>query len=143
MVGLGAAVATASSVQTWYPQLTKPWFTPPDWLFGPAWVTLYALMGVASYLVWLRVDEGEDGEAAGALWWYVAQLGVNAAWSPAFFGAQSPFLGLAVIVPLFGLIVVTMQAFWRISRWAGMLMVPYLAWVGYATALNAAVYLMN
>ena len=77
------------------------------------------------------------------MWWYAAQLGVNAAWSPAFFGAQSPFLGLAVIIPLFGLIVVTMQAFWRISRWAGVLLVPYLAWVGYATALNAAVFLMN
>jgi tryptophan-rich sensory protein len=141
IVGALAGFATMSSVNDWYPTLEKPWFTPPDWLFAPAWITLYTLMGIASFLVWRQ--GWAHGEVRWALGLYAVQLALNAAWSPAFFGAQSPGLGLLVIVPLLIAVVATTRQFWSVSTTAGAMMVPYVAWVAYATALNSSVWWLN
>ena len=141
IAGIIGAVSTASSVDTWYPTLDKPWFTPPNWLFAPAWITLYTLMGIAAYLVW---SEGWDQSAVRiALAAYGIQLVLNAVWSPAFFGMQSPSLGLFVIVPLWLAIVVTIYLFAQVSSVAAWLMAPYILWVTYAAALNFEIWRLN
>lgn len=140
-VGLVAAWATRQSVDTWYPTLAKPWFTPPDWVFAPAWTLLYALMGIAAALVWRL---GRDRTVVQrALVWFGVQLVLNAGWTLVFFGMQSIAGGLVVIVLLWGAIAVTMTAFLRLNRWAGGLLVPYLLWVTYAAALNVGLAWAN
>lgn len=139
--GIIGAIATASSVREWYPTLEKPWFTPPNWLFGPAWVTLYTLMGIAAYLVW---QQGwSQGVVKAALVLYGIQLVINAVWSPVFFGMRAPTAGLIVIAVLWVAIVVTMVWFARVSTAATWLMAPYLAWVTYAAALNFEIWRLN
>jgi tryptophan-rich sensory protein len=140
-VGLVAGWVTQTSVTTWYPTLVKPSFTPPNWLFAPAWTLLYALMGVAAFLVW-RVWT-DDTASQKALVLFGLQLVLNGAWSFAFFGAQSPMLGLIVITALWGVLAWTTERFFRIRRAAGALLVPYLAWVSYAWALNAGIWWLN
>ena len=140
-VGLLAAWATQTSVTTWYPTLTKPGFTPPDWLFGPVWTVLYAMMGVAAALVWQR--RTEDTTSQSALVLFGVQLLLNGGWSFAFFGARSPGLGLIVIVALWGALAWTTERFFRVRAAAGWLLVPYLLWVTYAGALNLSIWLLN
>jgi len=140
-VGLLAGWATQTSVTTWYPALTKPSFTPPNWVFAPAWTLLYALMGLAAFLIWrcgLR-----HVRVRNALIAFGVQLALNAGWSFAFFGARSPALGLIVILFLWGALVWTLDRFFRIRTAAGWLLVPYLAWVTYALALNATICGLN
>jgi len=139
-VGLIAGIATQSSVQTWYPTLTKPFFTPPGWLFAPVWIALYAMMGVAAWMVWTR---GASAKRQRALGWFAVQLVLNALWSIIFFGMQAPGGGLITIVVLWGAIAVTMRDFLRLRRTAGWLLGPYLLWVTYAAALNGAIWWMN
>lgn len=140
-VGLLAGWATQTSVTTWYPTLAKPGFTPPNWVFAPVWTLLYALMGIAVFLVWrcgfhrLRVRR--------AITAFGIQLLLNAGWSFAFFGARSPTLGLVVIIFLWATLAWTVDRFFRIRAAAGWLLVPYLLWVTYALALNAAIWGMN
>lgn len=138
--GLGA-MFTTPNLRPWYASLHKPGFTPPNWVFGPAWTTLYLLMATAAWLVWRQ--RGGLAPARRELSWFAFQLALNFAWSPAFFGMQSPALGLAVIVPLGLAIAATTLAFWRVTAAAGALMLPYLAWVGYATALNFELWRLN
>lgn len=140
-VGLLAAWATQTSVTTWYPTLTKPGFTPPDWLFGPVWTVLYAMMGVAAALVWQR--RTEDTTSQSALVLFGVQLLLNGGWSFSFFGARSPGLGLIVIVVLWGALAWTTERFFRVRAAAGWLLVPYLLWVTYAGALNLSIWLLN
>jgi tryptophan-rich sensory protein len=140
-VGVVAAVATQASVQTWYPTLAKPFFTPPDWLFAPVWIVLYAMMGVAAAFVW-RLGTGERGVQV-ALAVFVAQLVLNAAWSLVFFGARSITGGLVVIAVLWLALAATAWLFFGLRPLAGWLLVPYLAWVSYALALNAALWRLN
>jgi tryptophan-rich sensory protein len=140
-VGALAGVATRSSVDTWYPTLAKPGFTPPDWLFAPVWITLYAMMGVAAGLVWTK--RADASAAQSALVAFGVQLVLNAAWSVVFFGAQSIGGGLLVIVPLAAAIAETMRRMWPLSRLAAGLLVPYLGWVLYATALNLGLWVLN
>ena len=140
-VGLLAAWITQTSVTTWYPALTKPGFTPPNWLFGPVWTVLYAMMGVAAALVWQR--RTEDTLSQSALVLFGVQLLLNGGWSFAFFGARSPGLGLIVIVALWGALAWTTERFFRVRTAAGWLLVPYLLWVTYAGALNLSIWLLN
>jgi tryptophan-rich sensory protein len=140
-VGLLAAWPTQAAVATWYPTLTKPSFTPPDWLFAPVWTTLYAMMGIAAVLVWWR--RTEDATSQGALVLFGVQLVLNGAWSFAFFGARSPSLGLVVIVALWGALAWTTERFFRVRPAAGGLLVPYLLWVTYAAALNLGIWVLN
>lgn len=136
--GLGALV-TISSVQSWYQTINKPFFTPPSWVFGPAWTTLYLLMGIALFLIW----KSNHPMKKTALWLFGIQLFLNGIWSPAFFGLESPILGLFVIVPLWIMIVVCIRVFFPINKISSYLMVPYLLWVSFATALNAGIWYLN
>ncbi len=141
-VGGGALVGLLSNGgdSSWYLALDKPAWTPPSWVFGPAWTTLYALMGVAAWLVWQR---GGWAAQRAALGLFAVQLVVNFAWSPVFFNAQRPVLALVDIVVLWLLVALTIRAFAGVSRPASLLLLPYLVWVSYATALNAAIVRAN
>jgi tryptophan-rich sensory protein len=127
----------------WYDQLSKPFFAPPDWLFGPAWSVLYLLMAIAFYLVWKKWP-AKEAKMAMAL--YLAQLALNVVWSFLFFGQQSAagiMLGLVEIFVLLAMVGLTTYRFYQVDKRAGYLLVPYLVWVAFATCLNAAIWLMN
>ncbi len=124
----------------WYASLAKPAWTPPGAAFGPVWTALYALMGIAAWLVWRR--EGFRGSIL-ALTLFLAQLVLNAAWTWLFFGLQRPGLAFLEIAVLWAMILAVTASFWRESRVAGALMLPYLAWVGFASFLNFAIWRMN
>lgn len=141
LVGITAGLATSAGTREWYPTLTKPAFNPPAWIFAPVWTALYLAMGLAAWLVWRRLGEAPAARAALVAFW--AQLALNWAWSFLFFGMRSPLAGLVDIVLLLAAIVVTTALFFRVSAWAGALMIPYLAWVAFATVLNAALWRLN
>ncbi|AFL83503.1 tryptophan-rich sensory protein [Belliella baltica DSM 15883] len=136
--GLGALV-TISSVGSWYQSINKPFFNPPSWIFGPTWTVLYIMMGVSLFLIW----KSNHPFKKKALWLFAIQLLLNAIWSPAFFGLESPILGLLVIVPLWVMILVCIRAFFPIDIWASYLLIPYLLWVSFATVLNASIWYLN
>lgn len=125
--------ATARSLGRWYRALPKPWWNPPDAVFGPVWTLLYLGMAVASWLVWRARDEHD---VSAALVWYAVQLTLNVLWSVVFFGLRRPGAGVVVIVALLASIAVTIATFAPISTVAAVLLVPYLLWVTYATTLN-------
>ncbi len=138
---IGSLAVGGGGFAAWYSMIQKPSFTPPNWVFGPAWTTLYILMGVAAFLVWrkgLRVRAVRI-----ALSWFLVQLVINALWTPVFFGLHRIGLALVVIVLLWAAIAVTMYYFGRVSRVAAVLLVPYLAWVSFATVLNASIWWLN
>jgi len=141
LAGVIGSLATMPAIPTWYAALQKPFFTPPNWLFAPAWTTLYLLMGVAAFLVWRR--GWTESRVKMALSIFIIQLVLNTLWSFAFFGLESPLYGLVVIAALLVLIVLTMVSFFRVSAAAGWLLLPYLLWVSFATALNTAVLILN
>jgi len=138
--GLGNLLSL-SGVTTWYPTLTTPAFNPPGWVFGPVWIPLFALMGVAAWLVWRAGLDRRAVQVALAL--FAVQFGFNVAWSGAFFGLRSPLAGLVVIVALWLAIVATIWAFDRVDRRAALLLVPYLLWVSFATVLNFELWRLN
>jgi tryptophan-rich sensory protein len=140
MAGIIGSFFTFSSIQSWYVFLEKPFFAPPNWLFAPAWITLYTLMGIAAFLVWQK--RGEPGVKK-ALWLYGVQLVLNALWSVIFFGLQNPFLAFLLILALWLLIVLVTVKFWEIRKVAGILFVPYIAWVSFAAILNFAIWRLN
>ncbi|NBV22077.1 MAG: tryptophan-rich sensory protein [Proteobacteria bacterium] len=121
----------------WYRGLAKPEWTPPGWLFGPAWTVLYLLMATAAWRVWQRV-----GWTLPLRCWLI-QLALNAAWTPLFFGLKQPGWAFGEIVLLWLAIAVTLRQFFMVERWAGGLLVPYLLWVTFASALNFAIWRMN
>ncbi|HET7513976.1 MAG TPA: TspO/MBR family protein [Gaiella sp.] len=134
-------LASASGLRDWYDSLEKAPWNPPDWVFGPAWTFLYALMAVAA---WLVARTGLDKTSVRtALVLYVTQLALNLAWSLLFFAARSPGWALVDIVVLDVLVAVTLLAFWRIEPVAGCLLLPYLAWIVFATSLNTWVVMRN
>ena len=139
---IAAAIGGAASIQAgpFYTQLIRPDWAPPPWIFGPVWTALYALMGVAAWLVW-RV--GGFRAAQSALTLFLAQLALNALWSWLFFAWHRGALAFVDILLLWALIIATLIAFWRIRALAGALLVPYLLWVSFATALNHAVWKLN
>ena len=136
---LGAAVV-ATSVDTWYAELAKPPFTPPDHVFGPIWTVFYVLMAIAAWRVWRAADRDTR---RGPLTLFALQLALTLGWTVVFFGLEKIGAALATIVVLDVGVVVTTLAFRSIDRWAGLLMVPYLAWVAFATVLNIAIWRLN
>ena len=129
------------SIPDWYTLLQKPAFTPPGWLFAPVWSLLYLLMGISAFLIWrsgIREFHVREG-----LIIFSIQLILNTLWSYAFFGLKSPLYGLIVIVPLWTAILLSILNFYRISKTAAFLLIPYIIWVSYATALNLSIYLLN
>ncbi len=149
-LALGAALLIAfvpalggvfTGPSAWYEGLAKPSWNPPGWVFGPVWTALYASMGVASWLVWR--ERGRARAVRAALWVYAVQLVLNAAWSPLFFGLRRPDLAMIDIVLLWVTIVATVVLFWRVRPVAGAVLLPYLAWVTFASGLNFAIWRMN
>jgi benzodiazapine receptor len=139
--GLLGAWFTRDGVRNWYPALRKPSFTPPSSIFGPVWTTLYALMGIAVSIVWRRRVEGSASDRALGL--FSAQLILNVLWSYAFFKRRSTGAGLLVIAPLWIFIVLTILAFLPVATIAGLLLIPYLLWTTFATALNLRIWQLN
>jgi tryptophan-rich sensory protein len=140
------SLTTIQNVDGWYADAGKAPWTPPDAVFGPVWTVLYALMSVAAWLVWREPDSPRRRRALGA---YVAQLVLNAVWTPVFFGlypiagAAALWVAFAIIVALDVVVLLTMLRFWRVRRLAAVLLIPYWAWVLYATTLNAAAAALN
>lgn len=141
VVGGLSGFATAKGVSSWYPTLTKPFFNPPAWVFGPAWTLLYIMMGIAAFLVW-REGLATDGVKI-ALTVFVVQLALNGLWSILFFGMHAPGWALLEIIVLWLAILATLVLFWRVVPTAGMLLLPYLAWVSFASVLNASLWWLN
>lgn len=137
--GIIGSIFTFSAIPTWYKTLIKPEFSPPNFLFGPVWTTLFLLMGISVYLIW--TSGKKNIKDALLLFWI--HLFFNTSWSIMFFGLRSPFLGLLNILILWILIVVVVYKFWKINKWSGILLLPYLAWVSFATILNYNIWLLN
>jgi translocator protein len=137
--GLGA-LATATSVDTWFPTLRKPSWNPPPWVFSPVWTLLYILMAIATWRAW-SVGDAFSARRTASL--YSAQLTLNALWSILFFGMRRPDIALAEIFVLLAVLIVILVRYWRIDRVAAALWLPYVAWVSFATALNAAIWSLN
>jgi len=140
LAGSIGSLVTFSSITGWYLTLNKPFFTPPNWAFGPVWLTLYLLMGISLFIVW---NKRLNKKTRPAIQIFGLQLGLNILWSIVFFGFQSISAGLVVIVLMWFAILWTMLRFWKISKPAAWLLVPYIVWVTIATALNAGVWLLN
>ncbi|MFH1387532.1 MAG: TspO/MBR family protein [bacterium] len=141
LVGVIGSFSTAANIPNWYAFLNKPFFTPPNWLFGPAWTLLYILMGIAAYLIWKDgLDKKANQQALGI---FAAQLFFNAIWTPIFFGWHQLFIAFIVIVVLWCFILWTIIRFSRISNIAGWLLAPYILWVTFASALNFGVWWLN
>lgn len=132
---------TAPQIPTWYASLEKPTFTPPNWLFGPVWGTLFILMGISLFLVWRQRTKSIHVKAGLTI--FALQLALNVLWSATFFGLRSPIGGLVVIVALWLAILATIIQFHKVSEIASILLLPYITWVTYAAILNVAFYHLN
>lgn len=141
-IGYLSSVVTRSSVDSWYPTLVKPPFNPPNWVFAPAWTTLYVLMGIAGGLVWQKIEEQPE-EVRKALQFFWIQLALNALWSYLFFGLKNPLLALVEICLLLLMIYETYLKFSKINKGAGYLFIPYILWVSFALILNASIWWLN
>ena len=124
----------------WYAALAKPAWNPPNWIFGPVWTALYTLMAVAAWRIWRQAGFGGAGVALGL---FIVQLVLNALWSYLFFGLHRIDWALADILALWAAILAVLVLFWRLQAAAGALLVPYLAWVGFAAVLNHALWALN
>lgn len=141
LAGVVGSLFTAPSIAGWYAGLAKPPFNPPNWLFAPVWTALYALMGLAAWLVYERGSR--KPEARPALTVFAVQLVLNTLWSIVFFGAHQIFAAAVVIVLLWAAILWTVRLFGRISKAAACLLVPYILWVSFASVLNVSLYVLN
>lgn len=139
-VGAVAGFLTASSVQGWFSTIIKPSFNPPNWVFAPAWTTLYLLMGIAFFLIW-KLPASPLRKKAMII--YFIQLTLNFLWSFGFFYLHKPGLALINIAALWVMIIITMIAFGKLSKTAAWLLLPYLLWVSFATALNFSIWQLN
>lgn len=134
------ATAVFVSTNGWYAELAKPAWNPPNWIFGPVWTVLYAMMAVAAWRVWLHGGWTRQKKALGL---FLLQWALNALWTPLFFGLHRPGWALAEILVLLVAILATIREFWRVERLAGALLLPYSAWVAFASVLNWAIWRMN
>ncbi len=140
LAGIIGSIFTFISVKTWYANLIRPGWNPPSWLFGPVWIILYILMGVAAYFVWQNKD---IPLAKLALFFYGLQLLLNALWPIIFFGFKNPGLAFIEIIILSIFIIITTVLFWKINTHAGILLLPYILWTLFATFLNYAIWRLN
>lgn len=140
---LGAGVIgsffTVSSIPTWYAAINKPIFSPPNWVFAPVWTVLYILMGISLYFV--LISKSKLQQIGIVL--FLIQLGLNALWSFVFFGLRNPAVAFVEIIVLWITIFLTIKVFYKISKVAGSLLIPYILWVTFATALNGMIVLLN
>jgi benzodiazapine receptor len=141
LAGAVGSIFTTPAIPGWYAGLAKPPFNPPNWVFAPVWTILYALMGMAAYLVYEQ--RAKTGAGRKALAVFGAQLILNALWSIVFFGAHAILGGIVVIVLLWAMILASIWLFAKISKAAAALLVPYILWVSFATVLNISLYALN
>jgi tryptophan-rich sensory protein len=134
------SVATFPAIPNWYASLDKPWFNPPNSIFGPVWTVLYTLMGISLYLVWTAKTKQSKRRA---YIFFGVQLVLNSLWSIVFFGLQQLWPAVAVIAGLWLAIAATMYFFWPISRRAVYLLLPYIAWVTFASILTISIAALN
>ncbi|MCR4263605.1 MAG: tryptophan-rich sensory protein [Candidatus Roizmanbacteria bacterium] len=137
---------TMSAIPTWYAQLEKPIFTPPNWLFGPVWLILYTIMGISLYRVWQKgkhIQKTENTTIVSSLYLFYVHLVINAYWSIVFFGMKDLLSALLIIIILAGLILVLIVKFFQIDRIAGLLLIPYYFWAVYAVCLNFTIWQLN
>lgn len=139
--GIFGSLFTFDSISDWYVTLEKPVFAPPNWIFGPVWITLYFLMGLSLYIVWKDELKSKTRNAFFAV--FGIQLILNALWSFLFFGLRSPFLGLLDIILLDIMVIVTIIYAKSISKLAMILLIPYLIWIVFASFLNYVIFLVN
>ena len=138
--GVIGSFFTVSAIGSWYVFLSKPSFSPPNWLFAPVWLTLYILMGISLYLIWKNLNKSG---AKFAFWFFIVHLAVNVSWSVIFFGLHNIILAFAVILLLWVMIAVLIKIFRPLNRTASNLLIPYLAWVSIATVLNYSLMVLN
>ncbi len=135
-----AGSAVLVSIDGWYAALSKPSWNPPAWVFGPAWTLLYGMMAVAAWLVWREGGWKVQGRSLGL---FLLQWVLNALWTPIFFGMHRPGPAFAEIVMLWLVLAATLWSFWRVKKAAGVLLMPYLAWVSFAAVLNFTIWRLN
>jgi benzodiazapine receptor len=141
MAGVVGSLFTFPAIPKWYARLYKPSFSPPNWLFAPAWITLFTLMGISVYLVW---NQGlGKKEVKNALVIFGVQLVLNVLWSFFFFKLQAPFYALIEILFLWLAILLTLVSFLEVSKTAALLLLPYLVWVSFAAVLNFSLFQLN
>jgi benzodiazapine receptor len=140
IAGFLGSLFTTPAISTWYATLRKPFFTPPNWIFSPVWISLFILMGISLFFVWRRQGHPQFKKA---LIFFFVQLILNVLWSLAFFGLRLPLLGLIDIILLWIAILLTIQNFLKVSKFAGVLLLPYLLWVSFATLLNLSLWVQN
>lgn len=139
-IGGLSGFATTDAINGWYATIQKPSFNPPNWIFGPVWTVLYAMMGVALGLVWSETTKLTKSKA---YTFFFVQLALNGIWSIIFFAMQNPPLAMADILLLLVFIVLTIKTFLPINKWAAYLLIPYLLWVSFASVLNASIWYLN
>lgn len=141
LAGVIGSIFTSSSLDSWYLMLEKPSFNPPFWVFFPVWTLLYTLMGISLYLVWERGMQRREVKIGFFL--FGLQLGLNTLWSFLFFGLKSPYYAFLEILILWVAILLTIMQFWRISKSASLLLIPYILWVSFAALLNYQIWVLN
>lgn len=142
VIGYLSSLVTKESIISWYPTINKPVFNPPNWIFAPVWTMLYVMMGVAGGMIWNKLETDQQNVKK-AFTFFIIQLGLNALWSYLFFGLHNPFLALIEIILLWLMIFETYNQFKKIDKIAAYLLLPYLAWVSFATILNASIWWLN
>jgi len=141
LAGVLGSFFTRPAIPGWYEALRKPSFTPPDWVFAPVWIALYTFMGVAAYLVWRKGWKEKQVRQASIL--FGVQLILNSLWSWVFFGLRSPLAGFVEISVLSVAILITIHSFFKVSKPAGALLIPYFLWVAFASGLNLSIWILN
>lgn len=136
LAGIIGSLFTSQSIPTWYATLQKPWFSPPNWVFGQVWITLYTLMGISLFWIWKKSDRL-------AISLFSFQLFLNAIWSIIFFGIRNPMLAFFEIIVLWIAILATIVKFYMIDKKSGIILLPYILWVTIATILNYYIWILN
>lgn len=141
LAGIIGSLTTMPAITGWYANLNKPFFNPPNWIFGPVWITLYTLMGISLYLVWIK--NGKKKKHSNIIAFFLTHLVFNSLWSIVFFGLKNTSLALIIILILWTMIFTLIKKFKEINKSSAYLLFPYLAWVTFATLLNFAIWQLN
>ena len=141
IAGASGSLFTAPAINGWYAGLAKPFYNPPNWIFAPVWTLLFALMGIAIYFVLQR--GWKNGRVRTATQFFIIQFALNILWSVLFFASRSPYSAFIEIIGLWLAIAATISGFWRLSKPAALLMLPYFLWVTFAAVLNFSVWQLN
>lgn len=141
LAGIVGSFFTVTNIESWYGQINKPFFNPPNWIFGPVWITLYTLMGISAFLVWKNWDSNNIAKYSTIL--FFVHLVFNSLWSIIFFGMQNPGLAFFEIIFLWLMILALIILYFQINKTAAYLLVPYILWVSFASVLNFAIWRLN